>query len=117
GTIMRDEGFGDEIYFEGVRRERMEGIIKKEKGEGVLGNLGGQTGLNLGVKVEEGGVVKKDEVKLLGRWVERIEKGEDREELGGVMKEVDERVGEREIVEKEEDGLGFGECMGFGVIV
>lgn len=57
-TIMTDEAFADEIYFEPLTTDSIEAIIEKEKPDGLLANLGGQTALNLAVKLEEAGVLK-----------------------------------------------------------
>lgn len=68
-TIMTDEAFADEIYFEPLTTDSIEAIIEKEKPDGLLANLGGQTALNLAVKLEEAGVLKKHHVKLWEhRW-------------------------------------------------
>ncbi|MES5394756.1 carbamoyl phosphate synthase large subunit [Bacillus amyloliquefaciens] len=116
-TIMTDEAFADEIYFEPLTSESIEAIIEKEKPDGLLANLGGQTALNLAVKLEEAGVLKKHHVKLLGTSVETIQKGEDREQFRALMKELDQPVPESEIVDNEEDALRFAESIGFPVIL
>ena len=46
-TIMTDETFADSIYFEPLTVDVLEKIIQKEKPDGILATLGGQTGLNL----------------------------------------------------------------------
>lgn len=116
-TIMTDEAFADEIYFEPLTTDSIEAIIEKEKPDGLLANLGGQTALNLAVKLEEAGVLKKHQVKLLGTSVETIQKGEDREQFRALMKELDQPVPESEIVDNEEDALRFAESIGFPVIL
>ncbi|KAF6538561.1 carbamoyl phosphate synthase large subunit [Bacillus sp. EKM208B] len=116
-TIMTDEAFADEIYFEPLTTDSIEAIIEKEKPDGLLANLGGQTALNLAVKLEEAGVLKKHHVKLLGTSVETIQKGEDREQFRALMKELDQPVPESEIVDNEEDALRFAESIGFPVIL
>lgn len=70
--IMMDEVFVDEIYFELFIFESIEVIIEKEKLDGLFVNLGGQIVLNLVVKFEEVGVLKKYYVKFLGILVEII---------------------------------------------
>ncbi|MCY7525863.1 carbamoyl-phosphate synthase large subunit, partial [Bacillus safensis] len=58
-TIMTDESFADEIYFEPLSVDSVTRIIEKEKPDGLLANLGGQTALNLAVELEKAGVLKK----------------------------------------------------------
>ncbi|MBT2573843.1 carbamoyl phosphate synthase large subunit [Bacillus sp. ISL-51] len=116
-TIMTDEAFADEIYFEPLTPASLEAIIEKEKPDGLLANLGGQTALNLAVKLEEAGVLKKHHVKLLGTSVETIQKGEDREQFRSLMNELHQPVPESEIVDNEEDALRFAKSIGFPVIL
>lgn len=86
-TIMTDEAFADEIYFEPLTAESLTAIIKKEQPDGLLANLGGQTALNLAVELEETGVLKEHGVKLLGTSVETIQK-----EKTGKIPFVNERI-------------------------
>ncbi|PSA92266.1 carbamoyl-phosphate synthase large subunit [Bacillus atrophaeus] len=116
-TIMTDEAFADEIYFEPLTTDSLKEIIKKEKPDGLLANLGGQTALNLAVELEKAEVLKANGVKLLGTSVDTIEKGEDREKFRSLMKELNQPVPDSEIVDNEEDALRFAETIGFPVIV
>ncbi|MCY7855739.1 carbamoyl phosphate synthase large subunit [Bacillus sonorensis] len=116
-TIMTDESFADEIYFEPLTVESLTQIIKREKPDGLLANLGGQTALNLAVELEKAGILKKYHVKLLGTSVETIEKGEDREKFRALMKELNEPMPDSEIVDNKEDALRFALSIGFPIIV
>ena len=49
-TIMTDETVADKVYMEPLTINTIEKIIKKEKPDGIIGTLGGQTGLNLAVR-------------------------------------------------------------------
>ena len=77
-TIMTDEGIADRIYIEPLTVPVLERIIERERPDGVLGTLGGQTGLNLVVDLHQQGILKKYGVKALGTSVESIEMAEDR---------------------------------------
>ncbi|WMT28231.1 carbamoyl phosphate synthase large subunit [Bacillus aerius] len=116
-TIMTDESFADEIYFEPLSVDSVTKIIEKEKPDGLLANLGGQTALNLAVELEKAGVLKKHGVKLLGTSVETIENGEDREKFRALMKHLNEPVPESEIVDNAKDALQFAKEVGFPVIL
>ncbi|QHZ46224.1 carbamoyl phosphate synthase large subunit [Bacillus sp. NSP9.1] len=116
-TIMTDESFADEIYFEPLTTESLTQIIKREKPDGLLANLGGQTALNLAVELEKAGILNKYGVKLLGTSVDTIEKGEDREKFRALMKELNEPVPDSEIVDNKEDALRFALSIGFPIIV
>ena len=78
-TIMTDVDVADRVYIEPLTVQVLERIIEKEKPDGLLPTLGGQTGLNLAVELAEAGILEKYRVKLLGSKVETIKNAEDRE--------------------------------------
>ncbi|MCS7151688.1 MAG: carbamoyl-phosphate synthase large subunit [Endomicrobia bacterium] len=77
-TIMTDPEFADSTYIEPLIPEVLEKIIEKERPDALLPTLGGQTGLNLAVKLDELGILSKYNVELIGAKVEAIRRGEDR---------------------------------------
>ena len=58
-TIMTDEGIADVVYIEPLTVEVLERVIERERPDGLLPTLGGQTGLNLAVEVIEKGLFKQ----------------------------------------------------------
>ena len=56
-TIMTDSALADEIYLEPLNAETVERIIAKERPDGILAGLGGQTGLNIALRLSENGVL------------------------------------------------------------
>ncbi len=77
-TIMTDPGMADKTYVEPLTLESLEKIIEKERPDGLLPNLGGQTGLNLAAGLYKSGVLKKYGVEAIGVKADAIERGEDR---------------------------------------
>ena len=77
-TIMTDPGMADKTYIEPLTVESIEKIIEKERPDGLLPNLGGQTGLNLSSALYKSGVLKKYGVEMIGVKADAIERGEDR---------------------------------------
>jgi len=77
-TIMTDPGMADKTYVEPLTLESLEKIIEKERPDGLLPNLGGQTGLNLAAGLYKSGVLKKHGVEVIGVKADAIERGEDR---------------------------------------
>ena len=65
-TIMTDQGIADRVYIEPLTVEVLERIIARERPDGILPTLGGQTGLNLAVALADAGVLDKYDVRLLG---------------------------------------------------
>ncbi|MEH7381722.1 carbamoyl phosphate synthase large subunit [Bacillus sp. JJ1533] len=116
-TIMTDEVNADVVYFEPLTVESIEKIIAKERPDGLLATLGGQTGLNLAFSLSEHGILDKYHVKVLGTSIDSIKKGEDREAFRSLMKELNEPVPDSEIVTTVEEAIGFVEKVGFPVII
>ncbi|MCR6110835.1 carbamoyl-phosphate synthase (glutamine-hydrolyzing) large subunit [Bacillus sp. A301a_S52] len=116
-TIMTDDAIADKVYMEPLTVETIEKIIEKEKPDGIIGSLGGQTGLNLTVQLHEQGVLDRHGVKILGTSVASIQKGEDRELFRQLMKDIGEPVPDSHIVETMEEGLAFIKEIGFPVIL
>ncbi|MDE2221780.1 MAG: carbamoyl-phosphate synthase large subunit [Candidatus Omnitrophica bacterium] len=80
-TIMTDPGIADATYIEPLTPEFLEYIIQKERPDAILPTLGGQTGLNLAMKLYEQGILSKFNVEMLGAKYEVIKKAEDRSEF------------------------------------
>ncbi len=78
-TIMTDPGFADRTYVEPLDLEGVADVLRRERPDGLLPTLGGQTALNLAVQLAEGGVLEELGVELLGASVEVIRRAEDRE--------------------------------------
>ena len=64
-TIMTDPQFSDKTYIEPISTEYVEAIIKKEKPNAILPTVGGQTALNVAMKLDEEGILKKYDVELI----------------------------------------------------
>jgi carbamoyl-phosphate synthase large subunit len=77
-TIQTSEGLADRIYLVAVEPDLVEQIIAKEEVDAILLSFGGQTALNCGVALHDGGVFEKYRVQVLGSPVEAIRNTEDR---------------------------------------
>ena len=100
-TIMTDAETADAVYIEPLNVEFLERIIAKERPDGLIPTLGGQTGLNLATELAEAGILDKYDVKLLGTPLSTIRKAEDREIFRALMQEIGEPVPESWIIEDE----------------
>ncbi len=89
-TIMTDPEMADEIYIEPLRADVIAKIIEKERPDGILSGMGGQTALNLTVELAEMGALEN--VEILGTPLEAIYKGEDREKFRDLMTQIGEPV-------------------------
>ena len=116
-TIMTDKETAHKVYIEPLTKEFLLKIIHKEKPDGLLPTLGGQTALNLAVKLEEEGHLKRLGVQLLGCRVDTIQKAEDRKLFKELMQEIGEPVPESRIVTSTEESLDFANKIGYPLIV
>ena len=78
-TVQTSQGVADKVYFQPVQPHFVEGIIRKERPDGILLSFGGQTALNCGVELFRSGVFEKYGVQVLGTPVQAIIDTEDRE--------------------------------------
>ncbi|MCI1786052.1 MAG: carbamoyl-phosphate synthase (glutamine-hydrolyzing) large subunit [Bacteroidales bacterium] len=88
-TVQTSEGVADKIYFLPVTPYFVEKVIAKERPQGILLSFGGQTALNCGVSLYEGGVLEKYDVQVLGTPVQAIMDTEDRELFVQKLDEID----------------------------
>ncbi|CAH0344463.1 carbamoyl phosphate synthase large subunit [Bacillus sp. CECT 9360] len=116
-TIMTDKINADVVYFEPLTCDVVARIIEKERPDGLLATLGGQTGLNLAYQLHEQGILEANHVKLLGTPIDSIKKGEDRELFRQLMFEINEPVPESQIVHTIEEAVEFAEIIGFPIII
>ena len=116
-TIMTDEHVADKVYIEPLDVDMLEDIIQKERPDGLIASLGGQTGLNLAMELHKKGILEKYKLRLLGTNIDSINKAEDRELFKNLMNEINEPVPESEIVSSYEDAKKFAERIGFPIII
>ena len=116
-TIMTDLDIADKIYIEPLTPHIIEKIIKKEKPDGILGTLGGQTGLNLVKDLYDNKILDKHNVKVMGTSVESINMAEDRLLFRNLMKELKEPVPASRSCNSVEESIEAAEEIGFPVII
>ncbi len=116
-TIMTDEDMADRIYIEPLTVPVLERIIARERPDGILGTMGGQTGLNLVVDLEKGGILEKYNVKALGTSVASVEMAEDREQFRDLLTRLGEPVLPSFAVETVEDAVEAGRKIGYPAVV
>ncbi len=78
-TIMTDPEMADEVYIEPITTDAIAEIIRKERPDGVIAGLGGQTGLNVTAELAEEGVLEKYDVEIMGTPLDTIYATEDRD--------------------------------------
>ena len=116
-TIMTDEGIADIVYIEPLTVDVISRIIERERPEGILPTLGGQTGLNLAVALADAGVLDKYGVRLLGTPLDTIRKAEDRELFRDLLVEMGEPTLPSAIAQSMEDVRDIAGRMGLPLVV
>jgi carbamoyl-phosphate synthase large subunit len=116
-TIMTDPGTADVTYIEPLNVERITEIIKKERPDALLPNLGGQTGLNLSSELARTGVLEEYGVKVIGVNVDAIERGEDRQAFKDTMARLGIETPESEVVTTLEAAENVAERLGYPVVI
>ena len=116
-TIMTDEDIADKIYIEPLTVDVISRIISKEKPDGILPTLGGQTALNLAVDLDESGVLKANNVDLMGTSIETIKMAEDRELFRKMLVEISEPVPLSKTVSNVEDAMAIKKEIGMPLVI
>ena len=116
-TVQTSEGSADKIYFLPITPYFVEKVIQKEKPEGILLAFGGQTALNCGVLLYEGGILEKYNVRVLGTPVQAIMDTEDRELFVKKLDEIDVKTIKSHAVGTIEDAVKAAAELGYPIIV
>jgi carbamoyl-phosphate synthase large subunit len=116
-TIMTDAKMADKVYMEPLNLEYVSKIIRKERPDGILCGLGGQTGLNLGMQLYKSGVLEECGVEMLGTSYEAIAKAEDRQLFRDLCVSIGEPVLQSYTANTVEEALKSAAEIGYPIIV
>ncbi len=116
-TIMTDPEFGDRTYIEPLTVQILESILEKEKPDVLLPTLGGQTALNLAMKLSERGTFEKLGVELIGADAKAIHRAEEREAFKNTMISSGLEVPRSAIVHDVSEALEIIDDIGFPAII
>ena len=99
-TIMTDKTMADKIYIEPLTVEVVKRIIDIEKPDSVLANMGGQTGLNIGMELSEGDFLSSRGGEAPGASIPKpSDKAEDRQAFKDTMLSIGEPCIPSKVVE------------------
>ena len=116
-TIMTDPGIADATYVEPLDEYALTEIIKKERPDALLPNLGGQTGLNLSSLLAKKGVLKEYNVKVIGVNIDAIERGEDRVAFKETMNRLGIEMPQSQAVNTVEEAEKVAATLGYPVVI
>ena len=116
-TIMTDPDTAEAVYIEPLNVEIVADIIRKEKPDGLLPTLGGQTGLNLAQQLYKSGILEEYNVEVLGTSIKAIEDGEDREKFKQLVVDVGEPIARSATVNTLEEARTFKKSVGLPLVI
>ena len=116
-TIMTDPELADRTYIEPITPEIVEKIIEREKPDALLPTMGGQTALNIAVKLAESGFLEKHKVEMIGAKLPAIKKAEDRELFKEAMQKLGLEVPESSLVKSLAEACEVVERFSYPVIL
>lgn len=116
-TIMTDTDMADAIYIEPLEPEIIAKIIEKERPDGIIAGIGGQTGLNITSELAEMGILDKFGVELLGTSLQAIKDSEDRDLFKKKMISIGEKVPRSKAVKTLEAAEALIDELGLPLII
>ncbi len=116
-TIMTDLEIADVVYIEPLTPDVLEKIIEKERPDGILPTVGGQTGLNIASELAERGILEKYGIETLGTPIEAIMACEDRDLFKKTMESIGEPIPKSKAVNKLEDAKKVADDIGYPLII
>jgi carbamoyl-phosphate synthase large subunit len=116
-TVMTDPDVGGTVILGPLTLDFVTRVIEEHRPDALLPTLGGQTGLNLAVALDDAGVLDRCEVRVLGTPLAAVRAAEDRGGFRDLVIRIGEPVPESAVVESLEDGMRFVEMLGAPVVV
>ena len=116
-TIMTDPGMADVTYIEPLNLATMTEIIKEERPDALLPNLGGQSGLNLSSELARAGVLDQYGVRIIGVEVDAIQRGEDRLAFKETMNRLGIEMPKSQIALTVEEAERIADELGYPVVI
>ena len=116
-TIMTDTTIADKVYMEPLTLEFVARILRYERPDAIIPGIGGQTGLNLAMQLEEKGILRECQVELLGTPSASIQRAEDRELFKELCQEIGEPVIPSQITYDLEEAKKAAAEIGYPVVL
>ena len=116
-TMMTTPGIADAVYCDPIRIEYIEEIIKRERPQGILATMGGQTALNAAMQLEAEGVLQRYGVELLGATTATIRVAEDRGAFRDLVKKIGLESPHSYFVNSEAEGMQRAGEIGLPLII
>ena len=116
-TIMTDKDLADATYLEPITEQAIEDIIIYEKPDAILPTVGGQTALDITIKLHDKGILKKYNIELIGANIDSIQKAENREKFKFEMDNVGIDTAKGGFAKSKDQASGIIKNMEFPIII
>ncbi|BDZ29946.1 carbamoyl-phosphate synthase large subunit [Lactiplantibacillus sp. WILCCON 0030] len=116
-TIMTDDGTADEVYLQPLTLTSVTAVLEKSRPDALLPTLGGQTGLNLAMALDQAGILQRLHIQLLGTSLKTINQAEDRAAFKHLMTQLQQPIPASTTVHHVASALTFAAKIGYPVIV
>ena len=116
-NVGTGDGKADQVFFLPVTPDYVEQVIKREKPDGILISMGGQTALNCGVEMYNNGTLAKYGVQVMGTPVETVIATEDREIFNQKLKEIGEKIAQSATACTIEEAKKVALVIGYPVMI
>ncbi len=116
-TIMTDREIADKVYIEPITLEFVKKILAKERPDALIATLGGQTGLNMAIELQEAGVLDQLDIEIIGTSMNAINKAEDREAFKSLMAEIGVPTPASKTAYTYREAEDFVKEVGFPIII
>ncbi|RKF55218.1 Carbamoyl-phosphate synthase arginine-specific large chain [Golovinomyces cichoracearum] len=116
-TIQTAHVLSDEVYYLPVTPEYVTYVIERERPDGIFLTFGGQTALNLGVKMDHMGIFERFGVKVLGTSIKTLEMSEDRDLFARALEEINIPIAQSIAVKSVDEALEAAKGIGYPIII
>jgi carbamoyl-phosphate synthase large subunit len=116
-TVMTDPDVGGTVVIGPLTVEHLGAVIAEHRPDALLPTLGGQTGLNLAVALDDAGVLDRYGLRVLGTPLDAVRAAEDRGGFRSLVTGIGEPVPESAVIESVEDGMRFVEALRAPVVI
>jgi carbamoyl-phosphate synthase large subunit len=116
-TVQTDHGLADKVYLLPLDVDTVTKIIEKERPDGIFLSFGGQTALNLGIALNDQGVLKRYGVKVLGTPISTVRTTEDRQLFKEALDAIDVKTCPSIIAHTVEEAVAAAETLGYPIMM
>jgi carbamoyl-phosphate synthase (ammonia) len=116
-TDDKSASMADHVFFLPVTPEFVEEVIKKEKPDGIVVSMGGQTALNCAVELYQAGVFDKYNVQVLGTPIQAVIDTEDRQLFSDKLNEINEKIAESYTAGTVDEAVRHAKKVGYPLMI